>query len=101
MLIFFKKNEFIDGNLFLGYPILPTIDDKISTDALIISPKYGIIVFIFYNETKEINFENLQEEIYSAILSKLVKEKSLIKQSSLLIDLNVIIYAPNFSRSFK
>ena len=49
---FFEHNSFIDGNVFLGYPILPSSDNKTSIDALLISPRYGIIAFVFYNETK-------------------------------------------------
>ncbi len=95
---FFETNKDIDGNLFLGYPILPTIDNKIAIDALLISKKYGVIAFVFYDGVKEMNFEDVQDEIYAALLSKLAKEKSLIKRGKLLIQLDVITYAPNASK---
>lgn len=96
---FFETNKDIDGNLFLGYPILPTIDNKIAIDALLISKKYGVIAFVFYDDVKEKDFEDIQDEIYAALLSKLAKEKSLIKRGKLLIQLDVITYAPNASKS--
>lgn len=97
--IFEEKND-IDGNLFLGYPILPTTDDKIAIDALLISPQYGIIAIMFYNDIVDTDFEELQDEIYSLILSKIAKEKALVKRGKVLINLDVITYAPNLSKSY-
>lgn len=97
---FFETKNDIEGNLFLGYPILPTTDDKIAIDALLISPQYGIIAIMFYNDIVDANFEELQDEIYSLILSKIAKEKVLVKRGSVLINLDVITYAPNLSKSY-
>lgn len=93
---YFEGNNSIDGNLFLGYPILPSSENKVSVDALLISKKYGIIAFLFYNGTKDIDFESEQDEIYDLLLSKIAKEKNLIKRGSLKINLDVITFAPNF-----
>ncbi len=62
---FFEANKNIDGNLFLGYPILPTMDNKIAIDALLISKKYGVIAFMFYDGVKEVNFEDAQDEQFA------------------------------------
>ena len=96
---FFETNKHIAGNLFLGYPILPTMDNKVAIDALLISEEYGIIAFVFYDGVKEIDFEDIQDEIHGVLLSKLAKEKSLIKRGKLLIHLDVVTYAPNASKS--
>lgn len=97
---FFNKNMDIDGNLFLGYPILPTREDKVGIDALLISKKLGIIVIAFYNDTSPIDFEDMQDELYSLLMSKIAKEKALVKRGKILINLDVITYAPNISSSF-
>lgn len=97
---FFENQEQINGNLFLGYPILPTIDDKVAIDALLISPQYGMVAIIFYNDVKNIDFEDIQDEIYSLLLSKIAKEKALVKRGNVLINLDVITYAPNLSHSY-
>ena len=96
---FFEFTNEIDGNLFLGYPILPTMDNKIAIDALLISKEYGIIAFLFYDGVKKIDYEEAQDEVYAVLLSKLAKEKSLIKRGKLLIHLDVVTYAPNISES--
>ena len=96
---FFEEATNIDGNLFLGYPILPTIDNKIAIDALLISPQYGIVAITFCNEVVGTNLEEMQDEIYSLLLSKIAKEKSLIKRGKVLINLDAITYAPNLAES--
>lgn len=98
---FFEKKKDIEGNLFLGYPVLPTIDNKIAIDALLISKKYGITAFSFYDGVNKMNFEEIQDGIYDVLLSKLAKEKELIKRGKLLIQLDVITYAPNVSKTAK
>lgn len=94
---FFEKNEYIEGNLFLGYPILPSSDNKIHIDALLISKEYGILAFIFNNDTniKTDHNEDNQDNIYNLLLSKLAKETSLIKRGTLKIYLDVVTFAPN------
>ena len=96
LVTFFQHNSNIDGNLFLGYPVLPSIENKQSIDALLISQKYGIIAFIFYNDVKDCDFESQQDDIYDLLLSKIAKEKNLIKRGNLKIDLNVITFSPNY-----
>lgn len=93
---FFENSTINEGNLFLGYPILPSMENKKSVDALYISKKYGIIAFIFYNETILADFEEEQDEVYNLLLSKVAKEKTLIKRGKLNINLDVVTLAPNF-----
>lgn len=97
LISFFENSNIDEGNLFLGYPILPSMENKKSVDALYISKKYGLIAFIFYNETVSANFEDEQDEIYDLLLSKVAKEKTLIKRGKLKINLDVVTLAPNFN----
>lgn len=92
---FFNSKTDWEGNLFLGYPILPTVDNKIAIDALLISKEYGMVAFVFYDGNVECDFECVHEDIYSALLSKLAKEKMLIKRGGLRIHLDVVTFAPN------
>ena len=61
--------------------------------------EYGIIAFLFYDGVKKIDYEEAQDEVYAVLLSKLAKEKSLIKRGKLLIHLDIVTYAPNISES--
>lgn len=99
LISFFENSTINEGNLFLGYPILPSMENKKSVDALYISKKYGIIAFIFYNETVSADFEDEQDEVYNLLLSKVAKEKTLIKRGILNVNLDVVTLAPNFHGS--
>lgn len=99
LISFFENSTINEGNLFLGYPILPSMENKKSVDALYISKKYGIIAFIFYNETVSADFEDEQDEVYNLLLSKVAKEKTLIKRGVLNVNLDVVTLAPNFQGS--
>lgn len=65
----------------------------------IFQKKYGIIAFIFYNETVSADFEDEQDEVYNLLLSKVAKEKTLIKRGVLNVNLDVVTLAPNFQGS--
>ena len=52
--------------------------------------------YLFYNDVKSIDFEDIQDEVYSLLLSKIAKEKMLVKRGNILINLDVITYAPIF-----
>ena len=58
LISYFQSLPKVEGNLFLGYPILPSVENKLRMDALLISEKYGIIAFAFYNETVDKDFES-------------------------------------------
>lgn len=94
---FLEQKNTINGTLFLGYPVLPTIENKLAVDALLVSPQYGIIAFSFYNGVRAIDFEEIQDELYRALLSKIAKEKNLVKRSTPKIQLEVVSFAPNLS----
>lgn len=96
---FFKDNSHIEGVLFLGYPILPTSENRMNIDAMLISPQYGIVAFHFYEDMEECNLEDAQDEIYNIVLSKLTKEKDLVKRGFPIIDFNVVSFAPNWNKS--
>lgn len=98
---YFEKHDEMYGNLFLGYPILPTREDKLSIDALFVSPVYGIVIFHFYEGREEIDLEEIQDEIYGLLLSKLAKEKKLVKRQIVNLDLNIISFTPNWKRQYR
>lgn len=50
----------LDGTLYLGYPLTASSDSKITLDALLISKKFGLVVFIFPDNYE--NDEAIKEE---------------------------------------
>lgn len=47
LISFFENSTINEGNLFLGYPILPSMENKKSVDALYISKKIWDNCFYF------------------------------------------------------
>lgn len=67
VLIDFVENSNInDAVLYTGYPIVGSIEDKSSLDALLISSEHGIIVFDIVEEPEISSREELRDSLYNA-----------------------------------
>jgi superfamily I DNA and RNA helicase len=89
----------LDGTLYVGYPILETMDDPIFTDAMLISKQYGLVIFdLEENDPNSANFwdilEERQDDLHSAVTQKLLSYKPLRKRRDLAVDIIVITYLP-------
>lgn len=42
---FFKKNSALEGYLYIGYPVIGTVDGAYPIDGLWISPEHGLVIF--------------------------------------------------------
>lgn len=85
----------LEGTLYLGYPIISVDDEANSCDAMLLSEKYGIIVFDYNNRnfSKGIDIENAHDKLYLALKSKLTKHIELTKKEERerLLDVPIII----------
>ncbi len=52
------------GTLYLGYPVLSTIDDRVNVDALLVSPDQGLVAFHLSQEVPQTqeSFDALRKE---------------------------------------
>ena len=57
-----QKIKELDGTLYLGYPIIGTVDGAYEIDALLTSPQHGVIAFILVEGTE------LPEEILEIVM---------------------------------
>ncbi|GHT06349.1 hypothetical protein AGMMS5026_01940 [Endomicrobiia bacterium] len=76
------KRMLLEGILYLGYPIISIDDEANSCDAMLLSEKYGIIIFDYNNRnfSKGIDIENAHDKLYLALKSKLTKHIELTKK---------------------
>ncbi|GHT16803.1 hypothetical protein AGMMS49573_07430 [Endomicrobiia bacterium] len=85
----------LEGILYLGYPIISIDDEANSCDAMLLSEKYGIIIFDYNNRnfSKGIDIENAHDKLYLALKSKLTKHVELTKKEGRerLLDVPIII----------
>ena len=93
---YFETRNDIEGYLYLGYPIIGTIDGGYQIDALLLSEQHGAIVFHLvegaYNE--EIEVADIQDENYTKLESKLKQHKDLTNKRKLAVELSVASFAP-------
>ena len=93
---YFESRQDLDGYLYLGYPIIGTLDGGFQIDALLLSEKHGAVVFHLvegaFNENTDI--ESIQDECFTKLESKLKQHKELTKKRNLSVDLSCVTYAP-------
>lgn len=83
----------IDGSFYTGYPIIASADSNYTLDAILISPKYGVIAFICNDNEK--NTEELceqQDHLYFLLEGNLSKHEMLRKGRTLAVKPVVITY---------
>lgn len=95
-----SAHEELEGTLYIGYPIIGTIDGAYEIDALFVSPLYGVVAFILIegNELPQDN-ESVQDECYNMFEAKLRQYKELIDKRTLLVPITVATIAPVVNQS--
>ena len=87
-------NEEINGTLYIGYPVLGTPDGAFPFDALLLSPKFGLIAFDIVEGRDTTGYEDRQDDIFAKLQSKLFQYPALVKRRVLIADISVVTYAP-------
>lgn len=97
---YFEQQHDIDGTLYLGYPIIGTSQGGYQIDALLVSKEHGVIIFHIVEGTSldNINIEEVQDESFTKVQSKLLQNKQLIQKRQLTVELGVLTFAPALSQ---
>lgn len=93
---YFESREDIEGYLYLGYPIIGTIDGGYQIDALLLSEQHGAVIFhlIEGSYDSQLNIGVIQDENYTKLESKLKQHKDLTNKRNLSVELNSVSFAP-------
>lgn len=84
-----------EGTLYIGYPIIGTVDGAYEIDALLISEGHGIIAFnLVEGGNLPQGYEDIQDECHNMLEAKLKQFKELNHRRNLLVDINVVTFAP-------
>lgn len=95
---FFQQNKEMEGYLYIGYPIIGTVDGAYPIDALWISPDKGIVAFNLI-EGKDISgYEDAQDDCANKIEAKLKGYKQLMQKRNLCVEINIVTFAPALTR---
>lgn len=85
----------LDGDLYLGYPVLSTSDDRVQVDALLVSAAHGLVAFQVarHNPQTEAEWAVLiekQDQLYAALESQLNRYNSLRRGRRLAFDISTV-----------
>lgn len=90
---FQSKNELM-GYLYIGYPIIGTVEGAFPIDAVWISQKQGLVIFNLIEGKNIDNYEDIQDDSANKVEAKLRAYKQLMKKRHLCVTINVITFAP-------
>lgn len=84
----------IQGEVFIGYPLIATPDGKYSIDATLLSPSKGIVLFDLIEGSEVGVYAERQDDLANKIEARLKLHRDLVKGRELLVPLSVITFAP-------
>ncbi|NOQ35073.1 MAG: AAA family ATPase, partial [Methylococcaceae bacterium] len=92
---YFEARTDIEGYLYLGYPIIGTVEGGYQIDALMLSEQHGAIIFHLIEGAfdNSIEIEDIQDENFTKLESKLKQHKDLTQKRTLAVELNVVTFA--------
>lgn len=83
-----------EGVLYIGYPILSTVDDALSVDALLISRAHGVIALQLVEGRNADGYKDIQDEVGNLLDAKFRQHKNLRSGRQLLVVPRTITFAP-------
>ena len=86
--------EELDGQLFIGYPVIGTPAGPHLVDALLISERFGVIVFDLIEGLDTTGYQNRQDDSVNKVESRLKQHSELMNRRILRIPINSISFAP-------
>ncbi len=91
---YFKNHSELNGILYIGYPIIGTVEGAYPIDALWISPNHGLVIFNLI-EGKEVgNYQDDQDDSYNKVEARLKGHRELMRKRELQVSINVVTFAP-------
>ncbi len=93
----FFEDQNLDGQLFIGYPIINAVDGKHPIDAVFLSPTRGIILFDLVDGRALGDFAARQDDAANKLSARLLTHRELVAKRQLLIPICTVTYAPAIS----
>lgn len=84
----------LDGTLYVGYPIIGTSTGGFQIDAMLVTREKGLVAFHIVEGVEGIDYQEIQDECFTKIQSKLLQNKDLTEGRVLVVDIKVVTYAP-------
>lgn len=84
----------LDGQMFMGYPIINTPDGVHSIDAILISPSKGVVIVDLVEGTDAGDYETRQDDIANQIEARLKVHRGLLQRRQLRVPIHTLSFAP-------
>ncbi|WP_036346730.1 DEAD/DEAH box helicase [Micromonospora sp. CNB394] len=91
---FFESADGVDGQLFIGYPIIGGIEGKHPIDAVYVSPTQGVVVFDLVEGLDVSGYQDRQDDAATRLKSRLLGYKELVRRRDLAVAIHTVTYAP-------
>lgn len=88
------RDQDLDGQLLIGYPVIASPDGRYAIDALLVSPDWGLVCFDLVEGTELGDHVARQDEAYNRLYARLVAHRGLVRRRDLLVDIATATYAP-------
>ena len=88
------RDQDLNGQLLIGYPVMASPDGRYAIDALLVSPDQGLVCFDLVEGTDLGNYVARQDEAYNRLYARLMPHKGLVRRRNLLVDIATVTYAP-------
>lgn len=91
------RDAHFDGTLYLGYPIIASSDSMVVVDSLLTTEQCGIVIIDFSESAQDTAqlVRERQDDLYNALLRKLMQYKPLLEGRKLAVDINVLTFVPD------
>jgi superfamily I DNA and RNA helicase len=90
----FSRISGLDGQLFIGYPIIGSPEGRFAVDATYMSPGKGIVAFDLVEGTDLEGFQDRQDTAATRLQQRLLGYKELVRKRNLLIPIYTVTFAP-------
>lgn len=90
----FVRTADLDGQLFIGYPIIGSPEGRFAVDATYMSPDKGIVAFDLVEGTDPQDFQDRQDIAATRLQQRLLGYRELVRKRNLLIPIHTVTFAP-------
>ena len=87
----------LEGYLMTGYPVIASPDGSVTIDALLVSPRLGVLAFDLIEGNDAGGFEARQDESVNLLTARLLKHRNLVERRRLAVPIEAVSYAPAIS----
>jgi len=96
--LFFNNRPGYSGYLYIGYPIIGTVNGAYPIDALWVSSEKGVVIFNLVEGKDLSDYQDLQDDSVNKVEAKLEGYRQLMDRRNLCVKVSVVTYAPTVVR---